>query len=199
MQCCGENAMPAKCSQVDVGFSFIAFTMIAQASRPGRRYRRLSTAPCRIPAAPSSPAPRCASPIRDTKLMERNVQKPDLTASFTAPLLPGRNLFTVPAFRAEALPKRDFRGIVVRVTETTRMIAKLTPRACSSTSKFRPRYSSRRHHRRHLPARQMTANCARPVCSLHKIFSRRCSRCRAARKANSTPPLNLDAVTCASK
>jgi hypothetical protein len=62
---------------------------------------------------------------QDTRLVERTVKTgPD--GSFTAPLLPV-GTYTV-SIQSGGFAQVDFPGIAVRVTETTRMIAKLTPR-----------------------------------------------------------------------
>src|SRR5579864_1504013 len=62
---------------------------------------------------------------QDTQLVERTVKTgPD--GSFTAPLLPV-GTYTV-RIQSGGFAQVDFPGILVRVTETTRMIARLTPR-----------------------------------------------------------------------
>jgi hypothetical protein len=60
---------------------------------------------------------------QDTKVVERTV-KTDAEGSFTAPLLPV-GTYTVNV-QSAGFAQSDFRNIAVRVTETTRMIAKLT-------------------------------------------------------------------------
>jgi hypothetical protein len=63
---------------------------------------------------------------QDTKVLERTV-KSDAEGSFTAPLLPvGTYTVTV---QSAGFAQTEFHDIVVRVTETTRMTAKLTPQA----------------------------------------------------------------------
>ncbi len=61
-----------------------------------------------------------------TKVLERTV-KTSADGSFTAPLLPV-GTYTV-SIQSPGFAPSDFPDIVVRVTETTRMIAKLTPQA----------------------------------------------------------------------
>ncbi len=63
---------------------------------------------------------------QDTKVLERAI-KTGADGSFTAPLLPV-GTYTVNIQSAGFAPS-DFPGIVVRVTETTRMIATLSPHA----------------------------------------------------------------------
>jgi hypothetical protein len=61
---------------------------------------------------------------QDTKVLERAI-KTGADGSFTAPLLPV-GIYTV-SIESPGFGKGDFPGIVVRVTETTRMLAKLSP------------------------------------------------------------------------
>ena len=61
-----------------------------------------------------------------TKVLERTV-KTGADGAFTAPLLPV-GTYTV-SVQSAGFARSDFSDIVVRVTETTRMIAKLTPQA----------------------------------------------------------------------
>jgi hypothetical protein len=63
---------------------------------------------------------------QNTKTLERTV-KTGAEGSFTAPLLPV-GTYTV-NIQSAGFARSDFPDIVVRVTETTRMIAKLTPQA----------------------------------------------------------------------
>ncbi len=63
---------------------------------------------------------------QDTKTLERTV-KTDAEGAFTAPLLPV-GTYTV-SIQSAGFAEATFSDIVVRVTETTRMIAKLTPQA----------------------------------------------------------------------
>lgn len=62
---------------------------------------------------------------QDTKVVERTL-KTDAEGSFVAPLLPV-GTYTV-SVQSASFAFSDFTGIVVRVTETTRMIAKLSPK-----------------------------------------------------------------------
>ncbi len=63
---------------------------------------------------------------QDTKVVERTV-KTDVDGNFTAPLLPvGTYTVTV---QSSGFASGAFTNIVVRVTETTRLIAKLSPRS----------------------------------------------------------------------
>jgi hypothetical protein len=61
-----------------------------------------------------------------TKVLERTV-KTGVDGSFTAPLLPV-GTYTV-SMQSAGFARSDFSDVVVRVTETTRMTAKLTPQA----------------------------------------------------------------------
>ncbi|MGA8867101.1 MAG: carboxypeptidase-like regulatory domain-containing protein [Candidatus Sulfotelmatobacter sp.] len=63
---------------------------------------------------------------QDTKLLERTV-KTGADGSFTAPLLPV-GTYTV-TIHSAGFAQADFPNIAVRVTETTRLIAKLSPQA----------------------------------------------------------------------
>ncbi|HUO24934.1 MAG TPA: TonB-dependent receptor [Candidatus Aquilonibacter sp.] len=63
---------------------------------------------------------------QDTKVLERTVQT-GADGSFTAPLLPV-GTYTV-SVQSAGFAAATFPGIVVRVTETTRLIAKLSPKA----------------------------------------------------------------------
>src|SRR4030088_2039481 len=63
---------------------------------------------------------------QDTKVLERTVRT-DASGSFTTPLLPVAT-YTV-SVKSSGFADARFSNIVVRVTETTRLIAKLTPSA----------------------------------------------------------------------
>jgi hypothetical protein len=63
---------------------------------------------------------------QDTKVLERTVQT-GADGTFTAPLLPVGKYSL--AITSAGFAQRDFRDIEVRVTETTRIIAKLSPEA----------------------------------------------------------------------
>ena len=63
---------------------------------------------------------------QDTRVLERTVRT-DASGSFTIPLLPV-GTYTV-SVKSSGFADARFSNIVVRVTETTRLIAKLTPSA----------------------------------------------------------------------
>src|ERR1700680_4540819 len=67
---------------------------------------------------------------QDTRLLERTVRT-DASGSFTTPLLPV-GTYTV-SVKNSGFADASFSNIVVRVTETTRLIAKLTPGAVQQT------------------------------------------------------------------
>src|ERR1700730_15245188 len=71
---------------------------------------------------------------QDTGVMERSVQT-GADGTFTAPLLPV-GTYTV-SIQSKGFTEGRFAGIVVRVTETTRMIAKLTTQAVQQKTDVR--------------------------------------------------------------
>ena len=118
------NTMAGKSVRL-LALAFIAGAMIAQAFAQGGATGAI-TGTVQDPSGAVVAGADVRITNQDTKLMERSVKTgPD--GSFTAPLLPV-GTYTV-SIQSGGFAQADFPGIVVRVTETTRMIAKLTPRA----------------------------------------------------------------------
>ncbi len=116
--------MPAKSVRL-IAFALIAFAMIAQAFAQGGATGAINGT-VQDPSGAFVAGADVRVTNQDTKLVERSVKTgPD--GSFTAPLLPV-GTYTV-SIQSGGFAQADFPGIVVRVTETTRMIAKLIPRA----------------------------------------------------------------------
>jgi hypothetical protein len=108
-----------------IWISFTALALIAQAIAQGGATGAISGV-----VQDASGARIANAEVRitnqDTKVLERTV-KTGAEGSFTAPLLPV-GTYTV-NIRSAGFAQSNFPDIVVRVTETTRMIAKLTPQA----------------------------------------------------------------------
>ena len=108
-----------------ISIAFVAFALVTQALAQGG-----ATGAITGTVQDQSGAVVAGAEVRitdqDTKLLERTV-KTDAEGSFTAPLLPV-GTYTV-SIQSAGFAQADLRDIVVRVTETTRMIAKLSPKA----------------------------------------------------------------------
>ena len=124
MECSRENIMSGILVR-SIAFTLLALSLAAQAFAQGG-----ATGAIAGTVQDPSGAVVAGADVRitnqDTKIIERSVKTgPD--GAFTAPLLPV-GTYTV-SVQSGGFAEADFPGIVVRVTETTRMIAKLTPRA----------------------------------------------------------------------
>jgi hypothetical protein len=108
-----------------ISIAFVAFAFVAQAVAQGGATGAITgTVQDQSGAVVAGAEVRITN--QNTKVLERTVRTgPDGT--FTAPLLPV-GTFTV-SIQSTGFAQADFPDIVVRVTETTRMIAKLSPRA----------------------------------------------------------------------
>jgi|HubBroStandDraft_3_1064219.scaffolds.fasta_scaffold08092_1 hypothetical protein len=120
-----ENTMSSPIQRRLIRSSFTALALIAQAIAQGG-----ATGAVTGVVQDSSGAFIANAEVRitsqATKVLERTV-KTGADGSFTAPLLPV-GTYTV-SIQSAGFARSDFSDVVVRVTETTRMTAKLTPQA----------------------------------------------------------------------
>jgi hypothetical protein len=120
-----ENTMSSPIQRRLIRISFTALALIAQAIAQGG-----ATGAVTGVVQDSSGAFIANAEVRitnqATKVLERTV-KTGADGSFTAPLLPV-GTYTV-SIQSAGFARSDFSDVVVRVTETTRMTAKLTPQA----------------------------------------------------------------------
>jgi hypothetical protein len=120
-----ENTMSSPIQRRLIRISFTALALIAQAIAQGG-----ATGAVTGVVQDSSGAFIANAEVRitnqATKVLERTV-KTGADGSFTAPLLPV-GTYTV-TIQSAGFARGDFSDVVVRVTETTRMTAKLTPQA----------------------------------------------------------------------
>ncbi|MGA8765113.1 MAG: TonB-dependent receptor [Candidatus Sulfotelmatobacter sp.] len=108
-----------------VGIASLALTLITQAFAQGGATGAI-TGTVQDPTGAIIANAEVRITNQDTKVLERTVNT-GADGSFTAPLLPV-GTYSV-AIHSTSFAQRDFPNIAVRVTETTRILAKLSPQA----------------------------------------------------------------------